>query len=333
MTLRIRCLAGCGFLLLLPSLCFCSDWPQWRGPDRDGRIADAPKTWPEELDQSWQVEVGEGHSSPVIVGKYAYIFTRQADNEVVRRLELGTGKVVWSKKYPVQYQIHSAARGHGKGPKSTPVVAEGKLVTLGISGVLSCYRTDDGQQLWQKDFSRDYSKTSPLYGTAMSPVVHRSTVIAHVGGHNKGALIALNLTTGKQKWSWKEDGPGYASPILINIDGTQQIVTQSQSAIIGVDVETRALLWKSPFKTGYDQNSITPILYQETIILSGYHQPTFAAKLAKQGSQWKFKKTWKNESIPLYMSSPVIQGDLMFGMTERSQGMLFCANPANGEVY
>ncbi len=310
-----------------------ADWTQWRGSQRDARVADGPSQWPRTLKSKWKLAVGEGHSSPIVADGKVFIHARQQDDEVVRCLELSTGKVVWTKQYAAPYKMHSAARGHGKGPKSTPVVADGKLVTFGISGILSCFEAKTGRQLWQKEFSKQFAKTSPLYGTAMSPLVHQGKVFAHVGGHNKGALTAFDLADGSIAWSWNEDGPGYTSPILVRLGGAEQIVTQSQSHIVSVSPGTGKLLWKLPFKTDYDQNCITPINHKQSLIFSGYGQPTAAYQLSKQGTQWQTAKAWSNADIPCYMSTPVISGNLLFGMTHRRAGQLFCADAVSGKVH
>src|SRR5437016_4818451 len=120
---------------------FAQDWPQWRGPNRDGVAASftAPKVWPDKLKTVWKLQVGLGHSSPVFVGRRVYLLSRQEENEVASCFDLDTGKQLWRDSYPTPYMMNPAAVSHGKGPKSTPVVYNNKLYTLGISGILSCY--------------------------------------------------------------------------------------------------------------------------------------------------------------------------------------------------
>src|SRR3954452_15797680 len=110
--------------------------------------------------------------------------------------------------------MNQVAVRHGEGPKSTTVFADGKLYTLGISGILSCFDAASGAVRWRKDFSGQFKQTSPTYGAAMSPVVDRGLVIAHVGGEGEGALSAFDADSGEVRWSWKGDGPGYAAPLI-----------------------------------------------------------------------------------------------------------------------
>ena len=115
------------------------DWPQWRGPERDGRAPgfQAPAAWPDSLRREWRTEVGEGHAGPVVVGDRVYVHARLDDLETLSCLSLASGEVLWRQTNPAPYEMHPAARGHGKGPKSTPAVAGGRVFTLGITGILS----------------------------------------------------------------------------------------------------------------------------------------------------------------------------------------------------
>jgi len=123
-----------GIAALLVSLPLAADWPQWRGPNRDGVTQDfvVPTTWPATLKEVWKVTVGEGHSSPVTSEGRIYVLARQGEDEVVLCLEAQTGKQLWRTSYPAAYTMNPAATGHDKGPKSTPVVSGGKLFTFGI---------------------------------------------------------------------------------------------------------------------------------------------------------------------------------------------------------
>jgi outer membrane protein assembly factor BamB len=322
-------------LALIAGSATAGDWPQWRGPERDGRAdpADLPNQWPDELQPAWRLAIGEGHSSPIVADGRVYAFSRQDGREIARAIDLGTGDVLWSASYDAPYMVHNAARDHGAGPKSTPIIAGGRLFTFGISGILSCFDVADGSVVWRKEFSERFEKTSPLYGTAASPLITNGKVIAHVGGHDDGALIAVSVADGREVWTWDGDGPGYTSPILIEAGGARQLVTQSQTALIGLDPETGRLRWRVPLRTPYDQNSITPLVHEGLLIYGGFQKPTVAARLVRQGDDWQLVEVWKNGDIPVYMSTPVISGDLLFGFTHRNSGQLFCADASTGEVH
>ena len=318
----------------LPLLVIAQEWPQWRGPGRDGIISAfaEPKAWPDQLKQKWQISVGTGHSSPLLVKQKVYLFTRQGEQEVVSCIDFETGKQIWRESYSAPYTMNSAATRHGKGPKSTPVFHAGKLVTLGISGILSCYDAESGKPLWRREFASQFSDTSPLYGTATSPIVERGLLITHIGGNDSGALTALDLETGKTVWSWNGDGPSYASPIIIDLAGIRQVVTQSQKNLIGVSVADGKLLWSIPFTTAWVQNIITPIVYGQTLIFSGLDRGVMAMKLGQSGGKWNTEKVWENTDASFYMSTPVLKGDLLLGLSHKNKGRFVALDAQTGKT-
>jgi outer membrane protein assembly factor BamB len=311
-----------------------ADWPQWRGAHRDGQIAGftPPQTWPKDLATLWKIEVGEGHSTPIVVGELVFEFSRVKEEETLRAMSLADGKEIWKKSYPAPYKVNFAAIRHGKGPKSTPVYADGRVFTLGISGILSAWDAASGERLWQKEFSKAYKETSPLYGTAMSPVVEGGLVIAHVGGHDGGALAAFDVKSGDTRWQWDGDGPAYTSPIVLSLDGTRQIVTQSQKFNLGVAAGDGTVLWKTPFETPYEQNIVTPLVVGELVLFAGLGKPTIAYRIEKTDGRWGLKEVWQNKDLALYMNSPIVVGDRIVAMNNKQRGTLVCAEAASGKT-
>ncbi|MEO1368499.1 MAG: PQQ-binding-like beta-propeller repeat protein, partial [Acidobacteriota bacterium] len=131
------------------------DWAQWRGPDRNGHVDvfKAPAAWPAAPEQRWRVEVGEGYTSPVVVDGTIYLMARQGEDEVAMALDLATGKTLWRSSFPAPYVPHQAAVKYGKGPKATPVVADGVACFLGIDARFSCHDAESGKVLWVRDYS------------------------------------------------------------------------------------------------------------------------------------------------------------------------------------
>jgi outer membrane protein assembly factor BamB len=319
-------------LLIVSSISFAQDWNQWRGANRDGTVFGftASKSLPEQLKLKWKADVGIGHASPVVSGKHVFLFSRRGEQEIIAAFDLETGKELWKDSYQVAYTMNPAAVTHGKGPKSTPVVAGGKLYTLGITGILSCYEAESGKLKWRKEFANRFKTTSPYFGTATSPIVDRGLLITSVGGHDSGAMIAFDAESGAEKWSWKGDGPGYASPIVVELGGARQVVTQSQQNIIGINEANGELLWQIPFTTEYVQNIVTPIAYKDTLIFSGLDKGTFAVKLTKADGKFKPQTVWENKQVSMYMNSPVLKGDYLYGMSHKRKGQFFCIDAKTG---
>ena len=323
--------ATCAMLLFATPL-YAQDWPQWRGPNRDGAVTGRFSEWPKALKEQWRVTVGVGHASPVVVGNKIYIFARQGEEETLLSLDAATGKEIWKSSQPISYTMHQAATGHGKGPKSTPVVSNGSVFTLGISGVLSAHDARTGKLKWRHEFSNQYPITSPLFGTAMSPIVDHGLLIAHVGGHDKGALTAFDVETGAVKWTNNMDGPAYASPILVTLAGVRQLVTFMQKDFVGVDAATGKLLWKLPAKTQYDENTVTAIPYKDMLIFSREGQGISAIRLAKQGGEIVPQEVWNNKENTLYMSTPALQGNTLFGFSILKKGQFFALDADTGKT-
>ena len=307
-----------------------ADWPQWRGPNRDGVISSftEPKSWPEKLTRKWKVDVGLGYATPVVIGNRVYMFARQGDEEVLAALDADTGRVLWRTTYPAAFTISPAAARHEKGPKATPTFADGKLFTLGMTGIVSAFDAATGKRLWQTP----PSQPGPLYHTSMSPLVDRGLAIVHVGSHGRGALTAFDVNTGVVKWRWDGDGPGYGSPIVAEFDGTRQIITFTQDNLVGVSASTGALLWKRRFETNYTQNCITPVLYGQTVIVSGLDKGVTAFKLVKANGQWSPVDVWENTEVSMYMANGVIVHDTFVALSHKNSGQFFALDARTGKT-
>ena len=311
-----------------------ADWNQWRGLRRDGVVGGftAPTSWPDRPKQIWKVPAGIGHSSPVVSSNRVFVFSRVGEQEALTAFEVATGKQIWRQTYEAPYQVNPAATSHGKGPKSTPVVDRGRIVTLGISGILSAFDATTGKVLWRHDFRQDFKPPEPDFGASMSPIVDGDHVIAHVGGGAGGALIAFNLADGARRWTWKAEGPAYASPIIATFEGVRHLVTQSQKHVIGISPADGRELWRIPFTTDYDQNIVTPVAVDGMLIYAGLSKPTTAIRPVQEGGAWKPQQVWQNADIPMYMSSPVAAGGVLYGLTHRNRGQFFAVELATGKA-
>jgi outer membrane protein assembly factor BamB len=305
-------------------------WPQWRGANRDGAAAfTVPATWPDALSLKWKAEVGLGYAAPIIVGDRVYAFSRQDENEVMRALDAASGKVVWETTYAAAFKPNPAAtRTHGTGPKSTPTFADGRLYTLGMSGIVTAFDAASGKQLWQKPSP----PTAPLYHTAMSPLVDRGLVIVHVGGHGDGALTAFDARTGDVRWSWAGDGPAYGSPIVADIAGTRQVVTFTQDNLVAVAADTGALLWRRPYAVRATRNSVTPIVFGQTLIVSGLGMPVSAFRPINRNGAWTLEHVWENADVNMDMSTGVAIGNTLYGFSAKNSGQFFALDAATGQT-
>jgi outer membrane protein assembly factor BamB len=290
--------------------------------------ATLPAQWPESLTRRWELAVGAGHSSPVIAGNRVVVFSRHEEQEIVRAVDLTSGKEIWRAPYPAPYRVNPAAQSHGPGPKSTPAIANGRVFTLGIGGVLSAFDLATGKLVWRVPAPA----VLPEYGSATSPLVDGTNVIVHVGGKDRGALTAFDAATGKPRWQWTGDGPGYGSPIIATFGGVRQIVAQTQKLLVSVNAKDGTVLWQLPFTTSYNQNSITPVVFNDLLIHTGLDQPLTAIRPKLAGAKWTTDTVWTNPQAPMFMSSPILVGGTVYGLSQRNRGQFIAVDAATGKT-
>ena len=316
--------------VILPAVgsVYGQDWPQWRGLGRDGIVKGftAPGQWPAELTQKWKVTVGFGDATPALVGDKLYVSARQGEEEVTLCLNAANGKELWKDKYTAQAVTGAASRHPG--PRSSPAVTEGKVVTLGVGGGVSCLDAGSGKLVWRKD---PFPKIVPRFFASFSPIIVDGMAIAHLGGQGNGAIIAYDLASGNEKWRWSEEGPDYGSLVLLAVEGTKQIATPTEQSIVGISVADGKLLWKYPFppaRRAY--NAATPIVGKDMIIITGVGRGTKALRIEKQGDGFAAQELWSNPDLATQFNTPVLKDGLLFGLSNRNN--LFCINAQTGQT-
>ena len=317
-----------GVLIAVSSVALHAQWPQWRGPTRDAIVpaASVPAGWPDKPTVQWTQPVGEGYSSPVVDDGRVFVHSRTDPEEVVSAFELTSGEAIWSATYASAFSKNKYAASMAKGPFSTPLVSNGRVFTLGTSAVLSSFDAATGALKWRKDWSKDIDTSRLFTGTAMSPIIDNGLLIVHVGDDDGGALRALDPASGDEKWALPGHGPGYASPIVTVADGVRQLVTMTDKAVVGVDVRSGTQLWTIPFPDEWNENIVTPTLAGGVLIVSGTRKGTFGYRLEKSGA----RQLWNNTDLPMYMSSPVVDGSFVYGFGSKRKGQLFCVDAETG---
>ncbi|MBM3499762.1 MAG: hypothetical protein FJX74_13965 [Armatimonadetes bacterium] len=315
-----------GIAVLCMSSVFGQDWPQWRGPNRDGRVEGylLPGTPPSGLAEAWSVAVGAGDATPALVGDRLYVFTRQGDEEVTTCLSAADGSKVWEDRYAAAAVVGAGARHPG--PRSSPAVAEGKVVTLGVAGIVSCLDAATGAVAWRKD---PFPNVVPMFFTSSSPLIADGMAVAFLGGQGDGALMAFDLATGEVAWQCADEAAEYGSPVVATLAGTRQIVTLSEASVFGVDAADGTLLWRIPFPVARrSYNSATPIVSGDTVIYAGSGRGTHAVRIEKQGDVFTPVAVWTNAEVAPQFATPVLEGGLLFGMSDA--GNLYCLNAGTG---
>ncbi|MAT47908.1 MAG: serine/threonine protein kinase [Verrucomicrobiaceae bacterium] len=311
-------------------------WPGLLGPQRDGWAEHfkVPARWPKQLKKGWSVEVGTGYGTPLVAGQRVYQHARQGEEEVVWCFDLGSGKQIWSKSYKNPFKIGGGGERHGKGPKSCPVMADGRLFTLSITGTIHAWEVESGSLLWRKDYRGKWEKgNQPNWGVSTSPIVDGERLIVHLGNDGAGALMAFDVKSGREVWSQGEHGTSYSSPLLVEIAGVRQVVQWNHETLAGVESRTGKLLWEYPAPhRSHNQNMPTPVFHKGRILLGGENRGIKCLEPLLKDGKWSVNRLWHQRKVALDMSTAVINGDHLYGMSHFKMGQIFCLDPRDGTI-
>jgi outer membrane protein assembly factor BamB len=301
------------------------DYPQWRGQRRDGSGSAfvEPDRWPAALTRRWSVEVGEGYATPLVIGDAVYTFTRREGQEVLRALDSATGTERWRTRYAAPYTPAAAAAAHGAGPKATPAFAEGRIVTLGISGIVSAFDAASGKLLWQSKAPDE----PPFFSAASSPLIDAGTVFAHSGNYDP--LTAFDAATGAVKWRAGAGG-FFAAPLSVDLEGAHQIVTVTQKNVLAVSPVDGRELWQVPWPG--ESGGPMPVLDAGLIIVSGLNAGVAAFRPALVEGKWTASKVWETKEVSMYLSNPVVIDGTLYGLSHRSSGQFFALDASSGRT-
>lgn len=309
-------------------------WDQWRGPQRDGSaemFGSLPK-WPQAPTKVWEVPTGTGHASPVTDGERVYVFSRVDGDEVVAAFDQADGSEAWSRSYPVKFKARMGGGHHGAGPKSTPAVGAGLLVTFGITGVLSCWSTDSGEERWRIDFSERQDEAFPRWGNSLSPLIHEGRVYVHYG-KDSGSILALDAATGEEIWSLEGAGASYASPVLAEIAGHTQLLILTADALLALDLEGNEL-WSHAWPQSYmQQNMATPSVIDDLVVIGSEKRPLTAVRPVAPGDGWKAEVAWERDDLRMDLSTATVVDDRLCGLSRLKKGIAFCIGADGSDVW
>ena len=298
------------------------DWPRWRGPRGDGTWygPQLPARWPDGgLRRVWRQPLGGGYGGVAVAQGRVYVMDRQKDVEELERLlcvAAATGQLIWEHTYRVDYTDVAYANG----PRTTPAIFDSRVYALGATGQLHCLHAETGELIWSTDLVRDHQAAVPIWGFCASPFVFEDMLMVHAGAEPNGCLIAFDRATGEKVWSSLSDPAGYATPIVVESGGKQQLVSWTPINVRSVDARSGEFLWSVPYKVDSGMSIAMPIYEEGLVLVSGYYDGTKAIRLGEDPSDaeviWEDRRNLRGHMAqPLYRDGHVYLLDRRHGLT------------------
>jgi outer membrane protein assembly factor BamB len=304
------------------------DWPQWRGPQHDGisRETGLISSWPEGGPQElWRATLGKGFSGVSVVGANAYTMYSDGGDEYVTCLDVANGKPRWRVRSGDTFEDSL-----GDGPRATPTVHEGRVYSHGATGSVLCLDAETGDKRWGLNSLETCDANNIGWGLSASPLVLGDRIIIVVGGQAGKSLVALQKDSGQTVWTSLDDKAGYATPILIEVDGMKQIVVFTATAVVGVRPADGAELWRYRWETNEDANVAQPVFHGNRLFISsGFDSGAAMLELTVQDGRTTVSEIWRSRGMKNYMSSCVLFDGYLYGF---SNTILTCMDFQTGEV-
>lgn len=316
------------------SAALSGQWPQWGGPNRNFVVEKCPplkSKWPASGPKVlWKRPLGDGYSGPSIEGDVIYTVYGRLSEEVTTAIDARNGKTQWEQTGRSPFRSEAPDMGHG--PYATPLVANGKVFAASVTGRIDCRSAKDGALLWQQELKG----TRLPYGYAASPIAFRDTVIVPCGGKGR-SLVALNQSDGKQAWAANDFPNVYSSPIMINVDGLEQLVMLMDGFVFAVNAHNSDIQWRVPFQASYSIAVATPVWAPGNLLFisSEYDAGTKVIKLTRDGMKTKAEEVWSANRLRLHHGNAVcVDGTLYFSSGGKgSVAILSAVDIATGKIH
>ncbi len=331
-------LASTILFLLFSTTAIADDWPQWRGPKRDGvwRERDILRRFPEEgLRRQWGVPIGPGYSGPVVADGYAYVTDRVVEPEQKERVhcvDMINGKKLWTFEYPCQY----VNIGYMAGPRACPIVDDSNVYTLGTMGNLHCLNAITGDKIWSRDLRKDFRIRMPHWGIAASPLIWRDYIILQIGGADGACVVALDKDSGEEVWRSLNDQASYSSPIMIEQAGRPTVLVWTGDSVAALDPHDGDVRWRYPWAPKDMPIGVaTPVVQGDRAFFTSFYDGSLMLRIDPH--EFRYEVLWQrmgrseNDTDALHstISTPVFEGNYIYGID--SYGEFRCLDATNGD--
>ena len=330
-------------LLCVGSVCSAEDWPQWRGPERNGVWSETNviTTLPEKPEVMWRADIGSGYSGPTVANGKVYLMDRITEPEASERvlcIDANSGKQIWKHEYECQYSISYTA-----GPRASVTIHDGHAYAFGAMGNLFCFEADTGKIVWEKDLNAEYKIVSgdrttnrmPIWGMTCSPIIYKDKVILQVGAVESG-VIAFNRKTGEEVWTATDDRGQYSSPVLTKQGDQDVLVCWTGDSVNGLDPNDGTVLWYVPWKPSRTPLGCgSPVLKDNHVFCSSFYDGSMLIELGTESPT--AKKVWhlvgvnerQTKALHSMISTPLWIDDHIYGVD--SYGEFRCLVAETGE--
>ncbi len=329
-------ITGCLLAFVLINTIQAQEWPDWRGPNRDGK-------WKEDgiinkfngniIPLKWSIPVGAGYSGPTVSEGKVYLTDKiesPEEKERVLCVDAENGKIIWTYSYPSQYKI-----SYPDGPRASVVISDSKAYSLGTMGHLFCFDAETGKVIWSHDMNKEYQIKMPIWGIAATPLICDNKIILQIGGSNGASVLALDKNTGKEIWRSLDDDICYSAPILIQQAKKPVLVVWTAENLNGMDPETGKVFWQIPFPVKMGMAISTPVLYNSYLFVSCFYSGSLLVKLDEK--TLTAQKVWlrvgesemKTDALQCVINTPIIKDDFIYGVD--SYGEMRCLKLASGD--
>ena len=326
-------------VLLAAPAALADDWPQWRGPGRDGVWKETgllQKFPSDQVPIKWRAPVESGYTGPTVAGGRVYLMDRRtqpAEGERILCFDAATGQPVWTFAYDAAY----GRVGYPAGPRACVSISGGRAFALGAVGHLTCLDAATGKLLWKKDPAADYRVRVPTWGIAAAPLVDGNAVIVQIGASEEGAcLVSLDAATGKENWRALGDRASYSAPIIIQQAGRRVLVCWTGDSLAGLDPASGKVLWQHAIRPAKMVINVpTPVVSGDRLFLSAFYDGSYMFRLRQDQPQvellWsrRGESERKTDALHAMISTPVFLGDHIYGID--SYGEFRCLDAKSGD--
>ncbi len=315
---------------------FADDWPQWRGPKRDGVWAETgivEKFADKQLPIQWRAKIGAGYSGPTVADGRVYVTDKISEPkqiEGVHCLDEKTGAPIWDYTYDCEYAI-----GYPAGPRASVSIDSGRAYSLGAMGHLFCFDAATGKVLWKKDCKTQYKIEMPIWGIAASPLVDGDVVYVQIGGRG-ACIIALDKVSGEEKWHALDDKASYSAPIMIEQAAKKVLLCWTGDNIAGLNPANGEVYWKVPMKPSRMViNVASPVVHDDRVFVTSFYDGSLMAKL--DNKSLTAEMLWhqvgpdeqKTKALQTIIGTPYFDGKNVYGAD--SYGQFRCLDAETGQ--